>query len=235
MASTHPTQRLSLIPIWRRIRHNCVRVVGAKPLAEPSEPTFWTIVGGVAAVLGLGAVVAWYFQETVKRILPAPLRTARWLRTRDIVPSEGTHFTILIADLNSDDDNLSQTRHVEAALRAQEGVEVVLVGPGPTPFESGSRAGHQIRTERQGRALLAHHNGDLLIWGEVAEENKRLRLRFLARTEGIGGTHRSYQLEAAELPKNFGEDFHAQLIALTLASLAPATEQQGRYLVDQLM
>jgi tetratricopeptide (TPR) repeat protein len=203
-------------------------------LAEPSEMTFWTLLGGAAGILGVGGLAVWYFQETLKRILPTPLRIARRLRTRDIVPGEGTRFTILIADLDGDDDQLSQTRHVEAALRAQEGVEVVLIGSGPSPFEKGSRAEHQIRAESQGRERLARHNGDLLIWGEVAQANTRLRLHFLPRQEGVEGKRGTYHLEAAELPKDFSEDFNAQLVALALASLAPVTEQQGSYLVDLL-
>jgi tetratricopeptide (TPR) repeat protein len=190
-------------------------------LAQPTGTTFWTIVCGVLAIPA--AVAVWHFRETVKRLLPPPLRTARWLKTRDIVPSEGTHFTILISDLDGDDNHLSQTKHVEAALRNQRGLEIVLVGPGPKQFESGSRAEYQIRTENQGREILDRHNGDLLIWGEVAQANARLRLQFLPRLEWLEGAHGSYQLEAAELPKNFGDDFSAQLIALALASLSPVT------------
>ena len=116
-------------------------------MPEPSEPTLWKILVGIAGVLGLG----WYFREILRRLVPSPLRISRWLKTRDIVPSEGTHFTILIADLDGDDDHLSRTKHVEAALRDQQGLEVVLVGPGSEPFEKGSRAEHQVRTESQGR------------------------------------------------------------------------------------
>ena len=200
-------------------------------MAEPSETALWRVLAGVAGVLGLG----WYLRETLKRLVPAPLRISRWLRTRDIIPSEGTHFTILIADLDDDDDQLSQTKHVEAALREQEGLEVVLVGPGPKPFETGGRAEHQIRSEEQGRGMLTRHNGDLLIWGEVAQPNLRVRLRFLPREGGIQVRRGTYQLEAAELPRSFGEDFNAQLIALALASLVPAFGQRGRYLGDLLI
>jgi hypothetical protein len=61
----------------------------------------WTIVGGVVAALGLGTFVALYSQETLKRLVRSPQRAARTLQTRDIVPSEGTHFTVLIADLEA--------------------------------------------------------------------------------------------------------------------------------------
>ena len=114
---------------------------------------------GVAGVLGLGGLGAWYFQETLKRLLPAPLRTARWLRTRDIVASEGTHFTILIADLDGDDEHMRQTKHVEAALRDQRGLEVVLVGPGRSHWRAevgpSTRSGLRIKGARLSPATTA--------------------------------------------------------------------------------
>ncbi len=44
----------------------------------------------------------------------------------------------------------------------------------------------------------------------------------------------SYQLQAAELPADFGADFNAVLLALVAARVAPATKRQGHYLVDAL-
>jgi hypothetical protein len=209
-----------------------------KPLVEPTETSFWTWIAGIAGAVGIGGFGAWYFSETLKALLQRlrlmPMQIVRRVQGRDVPSAPGTHFTVVIADLDGDDPNLGQTKHVEAALRDQQGLEVVRVRPGPKPFETGSRVEHQIRTEGQAREMLARHNGDLLIWGEVAQANLRVRLRFLPRQEGIEGKHASYQLEAAELPKDFGDDFNAQLIALALASLAPATEQEGRYAVDLL-
>jgi tetratricopeptide (TPR) repeat protein len=198
------------------------------------EWTVGQVLTGLAGVLGLGALIGWYFQETLKQILPTPRRIARWMKGRDVPPAPGTHFTVLIADLEGDDERLSQTSHVEAALEGHEGLEVVRIGIGPRLGDAGSRSERQLAAERQGRARLQEKNGDVLIFGEVAEANSKLRLRFLARHEGLQGKARSYALEAADLPKNFGTDFNAALLAWVGASVAPATEQAGQYVADLL-
>ena len=53
------------------------------------------------------------------------------MKSRDVPPAPGSHFTVLIADLEGDDERLSQTSHVEAALAGHEGLEVVRIGSGP--------------------------------------------------------------------------------------------------------
>ncbi len=150
----------------------------------------WTagqVLTGIAGVLGVGALIGWYFQETLKQILPTPRDIARWLKSRDVPAAPGSHFTVLIGDLEGDDERFSQTRHVEAALAGHEGLEVVRIGTGPRIADLGSRSEQQLEAERQGRARLEDKNGDVLIFGEVAEANRRLRLRFVARHESLQG------------------------------------------------
>ncbi len=156
------------------------------------------------------------------------------MKSRDVPPAPGSHFTVLIADLEGDDERLSQTSHVEAALAGHEGLEVVRIGSGPRLADTGSRTERQLEAERQARARLEDKNGDVLIFGEVAEANRRLRLRFIARNESLQGGARSYALEAAELPKDFSADFNAALLAWVAVSVAPATEQAGQYVADLL-
>ncbi len=149
-------------------------------------------------------------------------------------PAPGTHFTALIADLERDDDQLSQTSNVEAALAGWEGLEVVRIGLGPSLGDLGSRTERQLEAEQQARARLEDKNGDVLIYGEVAEANRRLRLRFVAKHESLQGQARSYALEVAELPKDFGADFNAALLAWVTVSVAPATKQAGQSVADLL-
>lgn len=141
---------------------------------------------------------------------------ARWARTREILPSDQTHFTILIADLVGDDSALRQTRHVEAALRGHGGLEVMLIGAGPAPFERGSRMEALLRAERQGQELLRRHGGDVLVFGEVAKADERLHLRLLARADR-GTASRG---EGEHAGKAAGE----QAVASTMA--------QGSYLLE---
>ena len=199
------------------------------------EWTAWQVLAWLTGVLGVGAFVAAYFTGLLNAILPTPRWTARRLKSRDVPPALSTHFTVLIADLEGDDERFSHTSHIEAALDGHEGLEVVRIGPGPRFVDLGSRTERQLAAERQARARLEDKNGDVLIFGEVAEANRRLRLRFVARHEMLaGGPARSYALEVAELPKDFGEDFNAALLAWVAVSVAPATEQAGQYVADLL-
>jgi tetratricopeptide (TPR) repeat protein len=185
-------------------------------------------------VLGIGAFVTAYFAGLLNALLPSPARLLRWLKSLFVTRAPGTHFTVLIADLEGDDERFSQTSRIEAALDGHEGLEVVRIGSGPRLAELGSRTERQLAAERLARAKLDDKNGDVLIFGEVAEANQRLRLRFVARHESLRGQARSYALEAAELPKDFGADFNAALLAWVAASVAPATEHAGQYVADLL-
>ena len=152
----------------------------------------------------------------------------------EVVRAKGTHFTILIADLDGDNDR-QQTRHVRAALLGRPGLEVHLTGQLLQVADLGSQTEAQIEAERRGRKLLEEGNGDLLIWGEVRATDKELNLWFLSR----GGTSTfgapSYSLtEKLSLPADFNQDLAAKLELLALASLAFPTEQEGRYLVGLL-
>jgi hypothetical protein len=112
----------------------------------------WTVgqvLAWLAGVLGLGAFVAAYFKGLLDALLPSPRRIARWMKGRDVPPAPGTHFTVLIADLEGDDERLSQTRHVEAALDGHEGLEVVRIGAGPRLGDAGSGASGSWRSSRR--------------------------------------------------------------------------------------
>ena len=89
------------------------------------------VIAGVATVLGVGALVGWYFQETLKALLPSPQRLAGLMRRRDLPLPTGERFVVLIADLQGDDDQRTHTRHVAAALEPHQGLDVVRVRAGP--------------------------------------------------------------------------------------------------------
>ena len=57
------------------------------------------VIAGVAGVLGVGTLLAWYFQETLKALLPSPQRLAGLMRRRDLPLPTGERFVVLVADL----------------------------------------------------------------------------------------------------------------------------------------
>lgn len=164
--------------------------------------------------------------------LPSTRRVGVWLRTNRLVLPRQSRFRILIADLDGDNQDLVQTRHLETALRDQPGVGVVPVGRGPALFDG--EIGE--RTLEQSRSLLASHNGDSLILGTVMQAGPRIRLRMIGRYEGVPGRHGAYQIDWTELPKRFGLDFEGQLLALAALSISPSAQdgEDRAYLINLL-
>jgi hypothetical protein len=201
--------------------------------------TSWDVLAWIGGVLGLGAFVAWYFQEFLKAYLPKlnPARMGRLAQQRDLPLPSGERFVVLIADLQGDDQEKSHTRHVAAAPRPYKGLDVHRIGPGPG-WDIGSRDDF----EAEGRKLLAARKGDVLISGDVATEEKALRLRILPAAQGLRPEVRAYEgrrpgeyaLTETGLCLDFDQDFNAVIVALVVAAVAPATERQGQYLVDLL-
>ncbi|MGI9491087.1 MAG: hypothetical protein ACR2QF_01535 [Geminicoccaceae bacterium] len=164
--------------------------------------------------------------------LPSTRRIGVWLRTNQLVLTKNSRFRILIADLNGDDQSLTQTRHLEAALRDQPGIGVMPVGRGPDLIEEEVGEG----TLEQCRSLLASHNGDSLIIGQVMLAGPRIRIRMIGRYDEVPGRHGPYQTDWTELPKRFGLDFEGQLLALAALSISPAArdEEDRGYLINLL-
>jgi tetratricopeptide (TPR) repeat protein len=201
-------------------------------------------IGGLllAIVAAICAVVGIWFRETLKLALN-PKRVWRRFRAwaRGSVPARGTHFAVLVADLDGDEDG-QQTRHVRNAFENEQGFEVHLIGRKLAIEDLGNQTEARLAAERKGREWLAEFNGDVLIWGEVDPGGKGLHLRFLGPELSIVSAtdqkveHRpgSYELGTTGLPLSFNRDFNVVLLALVAASVAPATERQGHYLVDVL-
>lgn len=164
--------------------------------------------------------------------LPSTRRIGVWLRTNRLVLPRQSRFRILIADLDGDEQDLIQTRHLEEALRDQPGIDVMPVGRGPALLDG--EIGE--RTLEQSHALLASHNGDSLILGTVMHAGPRIRLRMIGRYEGMPGRHGPYQIDWTEMPKRFGLDFEGQLLALAALSIAPSAQdgEDRAYLINLL-
>ena len=190
--------------------------------------------------LGLGGpligFVGAYFTGILEWFLPPPRVLACEIEEIFSEPAAGTHFTILVTDLAGDTDG-SQTRHVVGTLEGaarQGGIQVSRTCRVLAIEERGDLASALVKTEETGRDWLAEQNADILIWGEVARADEVLRLRILPPAPIAAGAT-SYRLtETLELPESYEADLSDVLYAVALASVAPATEKQGQYLVDLL-
>ena len=177
--------------------------------------TIWAAFLWLGGLLGVGAVIAAYFSETLRQLLPNPRRVARSLKRAGRDKGPHTHFKVLIADLKRDADG-SQTDHVAAALAPIRSIEVVRIGSGPE-WDFGSRS----HLEYQARRLLETQDGDVLIFGELAKAEERLRLQIIGR-QADAAKYASYPLESTNLPANFSFDFNAVLVTAVVTSATEA-------------
>ncbi|MGI9489441.1 MAG: hypothetical protein ACR2RF_26850 [Geminicoccaceae bacterium] len=154
------------------------------------------------------------------------------MRTHQLVPPKPTRFRILVTDLKGDDDALTQTRHLEKGLHDQLGLAIQPVS-GTPDIADGEIDADALETCR---ALLAGHNGDSLIFGEVMPAAPHIRIRMVGRYEQEAGRHGPYQMDWTVLPKRFGPDVDGLLLTLMVLSVSPGAqrEEDQAYLINLL-
>ncbi len=70
----------------------------------------------------IGPLIAWLLRYVKLR----PIR--RWVKAYAAWAAPDTHFSILIADLEGDDERKAQTRHIERALDGTQGIRPLRAG-----------------------------------------------------------------------------------------------------------
>lgn len=141
-------------------------------------------------------------------------------------------FRILISTLSGDDANGTQTNAVVRAFQGQQAIDVFsscrvlkIPGAGLTAEEAAAKRGWEWLTQRK---------ADVLIFGEVLPKGEALNLHFLTSRSFHDFTAKPFRVESGLLKGEFQEAAAAQLQAVALAAVSPATEQQGKYLVQTL-
>ena len=151
-------------------------------------------------------------------------------------PAPGTHFTILISNLAGD----AMAARPRACARCSSGSADSTCGA-RAAWSGSMRSAASVATPKRGLGAKDGRcsptgKADLLIWGEVKKADQELSLWFLPAAAAAASARPSYSLtEKITLPENFRADLGAQLQAVALAQVAPATEQAGTYLVDLLV
>ncbi len=166
------------------------------------------------------------------RFIPSRRQVGIWLHANQLVRPKPSRFRVLLTDLKGDDAATSQARHLERALCDQREITIVPVG------EALEIADGEIDTDalHQCHALIARHNGDSLVFGEIMPAAPRFRLRVVGRYAHEVGRLGPYQVDWTELPKHFGPDIEGVLLALTALSVSPAAQndQDRSYLINLL-
>ena len=151
-------------------------------------------------------------------------------------------LSILVAQLEGDEDS-SQTklilRSLEHALAlAGTGPRVVQVLDAGRMLRRGSSSDvyqQRIDAEATGREWLRQAGADVLIWGDVAEKGKALRVFFLLR-EGSPTRQLSESYVIGPniaLSKDFNEDLGYVIAGQVVAAVSPAYET-GKFVADLL-
>ena len=133
-------------------------------------------------------------------------------------------FAILVADLDGDAYGAQKCQVLEC-LRTQfaEAIKCydlqVRASFKTLRLLAGGIEADEIAAQERGRAWLKKHNADVLIWGEVAQDCKIVRLHFLRR-EGATASAEHYEPGATlELPCGFGTDLGALIAGQAAAAI----------------
>ena len=185
-----------------------------------------TTVVAPLVIVAVAGVAGWLFSGQ-----PTPGEAWHWLESQFVDPATGTHFSVLIADLEGDADG-SQTEQLAEALSDSRGLQVIQLGRVLKIGNVGDVKQNIAKAEGTGRTWLREKKADVLVWGR--DTGTFLKLRFLSagapgRPDGLGRFG-----EVFELPRGFGPALGTQIVSLTLIAVAPATEAQGTYLVELL-
>ncbi len=183
-----------------------------------------------AAKSGAGKVATWA-QDQVEGIFPSELPQA----------DKDAAFSILVAKLDGDADG-SQTNHVTAALRRafdqtndRYRIEVKRVQRVLKAGISGDIFRDHQQAEKTGQDWLRTSGAHVLVWGDVLDRNKALRL-FFVLSEGTSDKRasESYKLsEGLELAKDFDQDLGLVIAARAVAAAEPAY-YTGTFVADSL-
>ena len=141
-------------------------------------------------------------------------------------------FRTLVTTLDHDDANRTLTDAVVGAFQGENGIEAIETCR-VLKIEGAGKRIEEAATKR-GQEWLSWRDADVLVFGEVRGKGEALNLYFLP-LGGSGDFHqRAFELESGFLKGDFSKAFGAQLQAVALATVKPATEERGKYLVEIL-
>ncbi|MEJ2228372.1 MAG: tetratricopeptide repeat protein [Alphaproteobacteria bacterium] len=155
-----------------------------------------------------------------------------WVRHRSRTDSR---FIVFAANLRHDAKG-RQTAHVLNSLKSQLGVATGGMPmtaapdadiPAPTPS---AQTAPQMPVAVKGHSWLWQQFAHALIWGEVAPDNKTLRLRFATSC----GACQQPLVQELELPANFGAEHGLMLATATALAISPSSSESRQRLAEVL-
>lgn len=155
-------------------------------------------------------------------------------QARAETPTTKDYFTIVVCELENDDVQKTQTKHILQTLQRQflllDSDHPIAVIDFPIVLKSGIAGDISVKDARSielGKSWLDEKSADLLIWGEVAAKDNVLRLRFLTR-EKSDGAQKGYKLDdVLELQQDFKSDLEEVLVSVVALQLFQHVKYSG--------
>src|SRR5208337_2600387 len=139
-------------------------------------------------------------------------------------------FRILVATLDHDDSNLTEA--VVGKLQGEKGIEAIKTCRVLKIEGAGERIEEAVA--KRGQEWLSWRDADVLVFGEARGKGEALNLHFLPVGRTGDFHERAFELKSGFLKGDFSEAAAGQLQAVALATVSPATEESGKYLVETL-
>ncbi len=235
---------------WRRRSEAAGTAGSARPEAEVGATGGGGVLGwfrkhivgsiiGTAVVASLTVWLGGFLDAALRDVAPSGADafcsfreavTDYWPFAEPTQPSE--RFTILIATIDGDDGGRTYTWAVSRAFLNQDGIDRVNTCHVSRLESSSRRATTEAVSAAQG--WLKQHRADLLIGGRLLKKDEAVDLWFIGTGGGQGFQPTQFRLDANLLKEDFKQAASTQLLGVALAAVNPATEQQGKYLVEIL-
>ena len=193
----------------------------------------WIIPVAVFVLSILSKSVRYYIISFIKSSFPEPNDICDRIKQKFRPKQPEGYFTLLVLNLEND-PNGSHRNHVTDTFR-RRGLRYRTLNrslvASPKAMDS-----VQIDVEHleKGRQLLQKQNADLLIFGEVAESNKWLRLRFIS-SKDHDFKQPAFEIQGASLSDEFHHIFDIWLTTVVLNNIYSSYDQHGRRLLEDML
>jgi tetratricopeptide (TPR) repeat protein len=143
-------------------------------------------------------------------------------------------FRILVATLDHDDAKRTLTETLWWPFQGHGGHGIEVIDTCRVLKIEGAGERIEEAAAKRGQEWLSWRDADVLVFGEVIGKGEALNLHFLP-VGGSGDFHQhAFELKSGLLKGDFSEAVAAQLQAVALATVKPASGESGQYLVETL-
>jgi hypothetical protein len=181
---------------------------------------------GTATTGALGTYIFTHVWTPVQTFISqkASEKECEWQKTS---VRDDSQFVILVSPLRKDPDG-SHTEKVKSAFHGEEGFRVVPICESVGFDLSGTKDLQTVDTEtvNVARDLIKAKHADLLLFGEVREQDKAIKIWAVNESGGCDLQPKATIIEHGDLPGEFTEEQKVNLIRVSLQAIQSACLHQ---------